>query len=171
MHLQRNKSSSLQNNKLIIDVEAQNTIQGLENTITEYSMARYPIVGNPPDINRYDLQSVIFVGLSKAIADERDEYKLHRLLETFFSASLSEQEKREVIENEYGIVYSKEIERSVNVMCNVSDGLVEQGIEQGIQLLEEAIILTKEEHLTNPQELIDRGYDLQIAQKAIRLAN
>lgn len=56
-------------------------------------------------------------------------------------------------------------------MCNVSDGLVEQGIEQGIQLLEEAIILTKEEHLTNPQELIDRGYDLQIAQKAIRLAN
>ena len=93
-----------------------------------------------------------------------------RLLETFFSASLSEQEKREVIENEYGIVYSKEIERSVNVMCNVSDGLVEQGIEQGIQLLEEAIILTKEEHLTNPQELIDRGYDLQIAQKAIRLA-
>lgn len=201
--------------KLIIDVEAQNTIQGLdydiitrgvyycarmiseqkgrefvksnydnikkvysiwictncptgfENTITEYSLARYPIVGNPPDINRYDLQSVIFVGLSKVIADERDEYKLHRLLETFFSAALSEQEKREVIENEYGIVYSKEIERSVNVMCNVSDGLV----EQGIQLLEEAIILAKEEHLTNPQELVDRGYDLQLAQKAIRLAN
>lgn len=128
-------------------------------------------MGNSPDENRYDLLSVIFVGLSKEIADERDEYKLHRLLETFFSSSLSEQEKREVIEHEYGITYSKEIGGSVNVMCNVSDGLVEQGIEQGLQLLENAIILAKKEHLTTPQELIDRGVDARIAQKAILLAN
>lgn len=199
--------------KLIMDIEAQNIIQGLdydiitrgiyycarmiseqkgrefvksdyhkikkvysiwictncpaefENTITEYSMERHPIVGNSPDINRYDLQSVIFVGLSKEIADERNEYKLHRLLETFFSAVLSEREKREVIEKEYGIVYSKEIEGSVNVMCNVSDGLVVQGMQQ----LEDAIKITKEFNLTNPEQLEERGFDSVTSETAIRL--
>jgi hypothetical protein len=102
-----------------------------KNTITEFSIKQQNIVGNYPDTSRYDLLSVIFVGLSDEIADERDEYRLHRLLETFFSESLDEQQKREVIESEYGIEYSTDMERSVKEMCNVSQGLIEKGEARG----------------------------------------
>jgi hypothetical protein len=108
-----------------------NCPEGKKNTITEFSIKQQNIVGNYPDTSRYDLLSVIFVGLSDDIADERDEYRLHRLLETFFSESLDEHQKREVIESEYGIEYSTDMERSVKEMCNVSQGLIEKGETRG----------------------------------------
>jgi hypothetical protein len=46
------------------------------------------------------------------------------LLETFFSSKLSENDKRKIIEEEYDITYSMDIERSVREMCNVSQGLI-----------------------------------------------
>jgi predicted transposase YdaD len=52
-------------------------------------------------------------------------------LETFFSESLDEHQKREVIESEYGIEYSTDMERSVKEMCNVSQGLIEKGETRG----------------------------------------
>jgi predicted transposase/invertase (TIGR01784 family) len=102
-----------------------------QNTIAEFSISQKNIVGNYPETGSYDLLSVIFVGLSDEIADERDEYRLHRLLETFFSETLDEKRKRKIIETEYGIHYSSDVERSVREMCNVSQGLIEKGEKRG----------------------------------------
>lgn len=104
----------------------------IENSITEISLQQNNIVGCVPDNKDYDLFSIIIVGLSKEVVNESDEHKLHRLLETFFSAVLSEDEKRAIIEKEYGITYSEEIERSVSQVCNVSQGLVEKGRAEGM---------------------------------------
>lgn len=104
--------------------------KSIQNTITEFSMNQTNIVGNI-DVNmRYDLLSVVLVGLSDEIAAESDEYKLHRLLETFFSGELSVPEKKKILE-EYGIDYSGEIERSVSDMCNASKGVLEKGRAEG----------------------------------------
>lgn len=81
------------------------------------------------------------IGLSEKVVRESDEHKLHRLLEIFFSPELAEEEKKEIMENEYDIEISDNIERSVREMCNVSEGLVnrclakglEQGIAQGLE--------------------------------------
>lgn len=83
--------------------------------------------------SRFDLLSVVVVGLSNEIAEKKSGLELHRLLETFFSSGLSAVSKREIIEKEYGIVFSfsKEIERSVLEMCNVSQGILEEGIAKG----------------------------------------
>lgn len=97
------------------------------------SLHQNNLVGRAPDTKDYDLFSVIFVGLSEEVVNESDEYRLHRLLETFFSSAMDEKEKRRIIEDEYGITYSGEIERSVSQMCNVSQGLIQKGKLEGMR--------------------------------------
>ncbi|MGN0435623.1 MAG: hypothetical protein ACI4D8_03225 [Wujia sp.] len=62
-------------------------------------------------------------------------------------------------------------------MCNVSQGLIEKGIEKGraegkaeaLALLDEAVRYTKE-HNATLQQLLDKGYPIEIAEMAIRYA-
>lgn len=42
-------------------------------------------------------------------------------------------EKKQVLENEYGIAMSVELEEEVNSMCNLSEAIEERGIENGIE--------------------------------------
>ena len=107
-----------------------------ENTLTEYSMVQKNIVGNyPKGKNRYDLMSVIMIGLSEKIAKEKDEWKLHRLLETLLSSKISIETKKQVLEKEYDIKVSKKLDRRQKVMCNLSEGIEERGIKKGEELV------------------------------------
>jgi hypothetical protein len=141
----------------------------LENTITEFSMTQKNIVGGYPDRSRYDLLSVILIGLSQDIAESSDEHKLHRLLETFFSSKLSENDKRKIIEEEYDITYSTDIERSVRGMCNVSQGLIEIGKAEALTNLQNAILDKRKYGYTAPEDLIKLGYDAETSEIAINI--
>lgn len=103
-----------------------------ENTITEYAIKQHNIIGEfPEDKGRYDLMSVIAICLSKELAREKKATKLHRLLGTLLSSRMTRQEKKDIIESEYGIPMTQNIERRVNIMCNLSAAIEERGIEQG----------------------------------------
>ena len=104
-----------------------------ENTITEYRIRQENIVGQFPDNRRYDLLSSIFICLSDDIVEESNTYRLHRLLETFFSTDLEKEQKKAILENEYAITLNCEMDRSVSEMCNVSEGILQRGIERGIE--------------------------------------
>lgn len=105
-----------------------------ENTITEYSISPRNLVGHfPLDKGRYDLMSVVMICLSKELAQSDDTTKLHRLLGTLLSSEMTRQEKKDIIETEYGIPMTEGMERRVNIMCNLSDTIEERGIEQGIE--------------------------------------
>lgn len=105
-----------------------------ENTITEYSIQKHNMVGDFPEgKGRYDLMSVIAVCLSKELAQEKKATKLHRLLGTLLSSEMTRQEKKDIIESEYGIPMTQNIERRVNIMCNLSEVIEERGIERGIE--------------------------------------
>ncbi len=104
-----------------------------ENTITKYRIRQENVVGQFPDNRRYDLLSSIFICLSDDIVEKSDTYRLHRLLETFFSTELRKEEKRAILENEYAINVNREMDRSVSEMCNVSVGILQKGIAQGIE--------------------------------------
>ena len=41
-------------------------------------------------------------------------------------------EKKQVLEKDYGIPMSIELEKEVNSMCNLSEAIEEQGIEKGL---------------------------------------
>lgn len=105
-----------------------------ENTITEYTLQKNNIVGEFPEgKTRYDLLSVIVVCLSKELAQEKEETRLHRLLGTLLSSKMTRQEKKDIIESEYGIPMTQNMERWVNIMCNLSEVIEERGIEKGIE--------------------------------------
>lgn len=110
-----------------------NSPEKARNTITEFCMRKRHIVGTSGDLGRYDLLSVIMVGLPETLTEVRQELKLHRLLGTLFSDRLSVDRKKEVLSQEFGISMTPDWERSVNIMCNLSEAIEERGIEKGIK--------------------------------------
>ena len=114
-----------------------------ENTITEYSIQQSNIIGDfPNDKTRYDLMSVLMICLPSDLALGDANTKLHRLLGALLSSTLTRQEKKTIIEQEYRIPMTEKVERRVNEMCNLSGAIEERGIEQGIER-GEAIRLVK----------------------------
>ncbi len=49
------------------------------------------------------------------------------------STAVSLEEKQEIIGKEYQIPLESDLGKGVKIMCNLSEGVLEQGIEQGIE--------------------------------------
>ena len=74
--------------------------------------------------------------IEEHLADGRDgEYSadLVRLLRVLLSAKMEKNEKKQILSEEYAIPMTRELEGEVLEMCNLSRGIKEQGIQQGIQ--------------------------------------
>ena len=78
-----------------------------------------------------DLWNLVFIGLSRELPEQKEMYELHRLLGALLSRELSEQEKLEILEKEYEIPLEEEIRKDVHEMCNLSQGIKEDGIAIG----------------------------------------
>lgn len=100
-----------------------------QNTITEYSVKKKNLFGQMPDKNRYDVLSVIMILLPKEIPSA--EYYLQRFLGTLLSEELSHLEKKSILEEEYGIAMTREMDRRLDIMCNLSQGIKEKGRVEG----------------------------------------
>lgn len=101
----------------------------LQNTITEYSMQQRKIYGNYSKPARYDLLTVIMICLGKpdgASNEENDYQKLLHLLSVLADEKMAVDEKLHIMESEFDIAVSNELEGRVNAMCNWSDGVVER---------------------------------------------
>ena len=106
-------------------------------SIVEYSIK--PTILYPPDgtmeeisTGRYDLMSTVFINLNSSKTVE-SKNTLISMLSTLLSADIKPDEKKQVLENEYGIAMSVELEEEVNSMCNLSEAIEERGIEKGIE--------------------------------------
>ena len=102
------------------------------NTIVEYHMEPKVLYGSSETGHRYDLLSVVMVGLNEE-SWRTKETPLHGFLGTIFSEKLKPEEKLKSLEKDYGVKTSREIKEGVNKMCNLSDAIEERGIQQGIQ--------------------------------------
>ena len=56
-----------------------------------------------------------------------------RLLNVLLSSECGAEEKKRILEEEFAIKVSKQMEEEVAQMCNLSQGIVEKGIAQGIE--------------------------------------
>ena len=72
------------------------------------------------------------IGLTRELPENNEIYELHRLLGALLSGKLTVDEKLNIIENEYEINIENNLRRDVSDMCNLSQGLVEEGIAEGI---------------------------------------
>ena len=65
------------------------------------------------------------IGLAKELPRRDDKHELHRLLGTLLSKNLTQNEKLNIIEKEYDIPLEEDLRKDVSVMCNLSQGIVD----------------------------------------------
>ena len=77
-----------------------------------------------------DLLNIVLLGIGRELPPQEEQYELHRLISTLLSAELTVTQKLAIIETEYHIPLSVELEEGVNDMCNLGEGIEERAIEK-----------------------------------------
>lgn len=105
-----------------------------KNTISLYKMNRYGLAGTytdtPKDILDYDLMNVIMICLGDSHTMECRG--IIRMLHSLLVAEIPAAEKKRIIHDEYDIPITKEFDKEVDDMCNISSLYLNRGIDIGI---------------------------------------
>ena len=102
-----------------------------ENSMNHIHLTNDTIIGNQVWKGNEDLVNIVMIGLAKEISPKEEKHELHRLLGALLSETLNEEEKLDILKNEYHIPMKKSIKEDVKVMCNLSEGIEERGIIKG----------------------------------------
>lgn len=101
-----------------------------ENSITRYAIAEENLVGNVREKKaNYDLMVVIMICLGSS----KDEYDtgVLKLLNVLLSTGMNPADKCQILEEDFHIKMTQTLESEVSLMCNLSKGVEEKGIEKG----------------------------------------
>lgn len=103
-----------------------------ENTIAEYSIQEHDMVGIAAEKKEnYDLMTVVMICLGNSEDDKYDG--ILKLLDVLLSSEKNSEEKKRILQEEFDIKMTKELEGEVLRMCNLSEGVERKGIEKGIE--------------------------------------
>ncbi len=80
-----------------------------------------------------ELLNIVMVGITNAIPEHNEEYEMHRLIGTLLSSELKEQQKLDIIENEYKIPVNSGFREEIKSMCNLGEGIEERAAEKTIE--------------------------------------
>ena len=103
-----------------------------EDSINRIRLKEETIFGKDIKLNNLDKVQGVIIRLRKKDNLEQSKNYLVAMLEELLRKESAEIKKKNLSEN-YGIKMSSATERKVNEMCNLSEVLVEKGIEQGIE--------------------------------------
>lgn len=122
----------------------------IEQNCMEYvHLSRQKLVGTYEWKGDIDLLNIIFIGLSKELPEHSEKYKLHRLLGSLFSMTMTVNDRLNVLK-EYNIPLERDMEGGIVDMCNLGQGVLERGIEVGMERgMEKGIEKTKVEIILN----------------------
>ena len=79
---------------------------------------------------KQDMINIVLIGLAKDLPVHDEKYELHRLLVALMSKQLTTSEKLNIIEKEYKIQVNDTLRKDVSVMCNLSQGIVDETLEK-----------------------------------------
>mgnify|MGYP004439005127 FL=1 len=104
-----------------------------QNTLTRYSICPEQLIGNATEKSEnYDLMSVVTICLGKP--DSENYTGILKFLDVLLSSSRAATEKKKILEEEFGVAMSDELEREVLIMCNLSRGIKAEGRKEGISI-------------------------------------
>lgn len=116
----------------------RNAPESVANSIVAYEMNEKNIVGSVKEKKEhYDLLTVVMVHLGSAKEKEKNKQSsdMLNLFNRLFSQEIRAQEKLKILEEEYAISPSEELEREVVEMCNwsktVEDTAGKRGFDRG----------------------------------------
>ena len=96
-----------------------------ENSMDYYCLTNKKVLGSCMWEGKQNMLNIVLIGLAKELPKQDDKYELHRLLGALLSQKLTPNEKLNIIEKEYNIPLEENIRRDVSVMCNLSQGIVD----------------------------------------------
>ena len=102
-----------------------------ESSMSHVHLTKEDLIGSYEWKGNLDLLNIIMLGLAKNLSEHDETYELHRLLGALLSKELTIDEKLNIIGNEYDIPIEENFRKDVSVMCNLSQGIKEDGIAIG----------------------------------------
>lgn len=102
-----------------------------ENTMSHIHLTKEDLIGSYEWKGNLDLLNIIMIGLAKKLPEHDETYELHRLLGALLSRELTIDEKLDIIGNEYDIPLEENFRKDMSTMCNLSQGVKEEGIAIG----------------------------------------
>ncbi|MDO5296861.1 MAG: hypothetical protein Q4F00_09555 [bacterium] len=104
--------------------------QYLTSSITAFHIAKDNILGsNPEKPTNYDLLTVIILGLDDA--DKTQNEGIIKLLSVLLSNKITASDKKRILQNEFTIPMTQELEIEVNTMFDLSQSLIEESEARG----------------------------------------
>ena len=100
------------------------------NSLAEYGFVQKKVIGNVQEpVENYDKMSAIII----TVDDDgmNSETGIIRLLSTMFSVTESVEKRKEILEKEFHIPMTKEMEGDMQAMCNFSDAVEYYGEQKG----------------------------------------
>lgn len=103
-----------------------------KNSINRYSIKEEHLIGDCSEkVKNYDLLAAIMICLGDS--DDEKSFGVLKLLEVLLSSERGEaDEKKKILQDDFEIEMTNTLEREVSIMCNLSKGVEEKGIEKGI---------------------------------------
>ena len=102
-----------------------------ENTMSHIHLTKEDMIGSYEWKGNLDLLNIIMIGLAKELPEHDETYELHRLLGALLSRELTVDEKLDIIGNEHDIPLEENFRKDMSTMCNLSQGVKEEGIAIG----------------------------------------
>ena len=102
-----------------------------ENTMGHIHLTKEELIGSYEWKGNLDLLNIIMIGLAKELPEHDETYELHRLLGALLSRELTVDEKLDIIGKEYDIPLEENFRKDMSTMCNLSQGVKEEGIAIG----------------------------------------
>ena len=94
-------------------------------------LTKEDMMGSQPWRGGLDLFHIVMIGIGKDLPGQEENYELHRFLGTIFSQKLAVEEKLHIMKTEYDISEEEDFRKDVNEMCNLGEGIMEEGIAIG----------------------------------------
>lgn len=106
------------------------TPKNRQNSITRYRLVEENLIGNVKEpVRNYDLMSAVMLCLGGA--EGKDYDGVLKLLDVLLSSETEIAEKRQVLQDDFGIPMTETLEAEVQAMCNLSQGVEEKGRIRG----------------------------------------
>lgn len=102
-----------------------------ENSMCHIHLTQDNLVGDCKWDGNLDLINLVMIGISNNLAEHNESQELLRFLGTLFSKGLTTDQRISIMEEEYNIS-SQVLGKEVETMCNLSEGIWEDAIENGL---------------------------------------
>ncbi len=134
-----------------------------EDSMVHIKLDKKQLLGSYDWQGNMDIVNIVMIGLAKEPANNDEEHRMHHLLGVLLSDTMKAEEKFDIIGNEYGIPVDMDIRREADIMCNLSQGIMEKseaigrekgeaiGLEKGRKEIENKFIIS----------MYEKGYSLE----------